>query len=176
MPVAPEVFEATASNRRLPVRFGSARTYARSSIALGQTRGVSLSRIQVHPDGQRRCCQQLGSTGDARIEGIEAQDGVIVRHNLRGACAPCSHDLDSYLRIGDQVLNVRGRVPVMGDDPEHIAVESIADGCPAWLPGLASYRLEKNAWISGVARAQNLSRIDQTYLQESHQPPLHGAC
>jgi len=137
--------------------------------------GIRLRRIEVHPDRQQRGTQLLGSPGNAGIDGLEAPDGFVVRHKLRGASAPCSLDLDLYLRIPDQVLNVCCRPPMMGNDPQHIAVESIAHGYSASLAGPASDRFEKSAWISGVAGAQQPSRIDQTYLHESHQPPLHWA-
>ena len=67
-----------------------------------------------------------------RSDPVEAGPGVVVGEHGGAAAAPPAPDLHAYPGIGFEVADVAGAAPVLGDDPERVAVEAVADGVLAW--------------------------------------------
>src|SRR3712207_6475116 len=86
---------------------------------------VDADRELLGPDGeQRRVVDRPAQPAQARVR-------VVVGEDVRGSGPPLASHLHAHARVGLDVLHVVRRPAVLGDDPELVAAQAVADRRPA---------------------------------------------
>src|SRR5437899_2239125 len=118
----------TASNFRHASCSVSPRARPGRGIRVRPSSGGAFG-VEVDPDRE-----EVGADGSDHepvhrpADPLEAGSGVVVREHGGGAAAPAAADLHAYPRISFEVADVVGVASVLGDDPERVTVQAVADG------------------------------------------------
>jgi hypothetical protein len=147
----------------------------------GKRGGMSVRpgvlRVEVDPDRQEiRAHGSDHEPVEPPADPVKPDPRVVVGQDGGGPGPPSSTDLHPHPRIGLEVADVVGAAAVLGDDPERVAVETVADRVPARAVRSAAGRLEER--MGGRDNAQReqgaYRRIQKVFLREPNSAGLSG--
>lgn len=139
--------------------------------------------MEVDPD-----CD-WGAGRDSEDEPIDAADDsvslvdsaaaglrVVAVDDRGGAVVPAAAYLDAHPRICAEVLDIAALATVFRDQPENVAVESVAHGRQSPLSGAPAGRLEQRERSRSDAESQrnHETRIEYRFLQPALKPAPCG--